>query len=102
MDLFLSGWRDPGKRLRPVNHKRQWFNRAVKRILANPKSSKFNALEITGVTSKHVLGMPYVTVSARSRHIQESMLLLDPGTFESRAEQGSPLPESTLWSDRGK
>ena len=49
--------------------------RAVKRILAKLKSEKFNSLEITRVTSKRFLGVPYASVSARSRHIQESMFL---------------------------
>ena len=49
--------------------------RAVKRILANLKSEKFNSLEITGVASKRFLGVPNASVSARSRHIQESMFL---------------------------
>ena len=49
--------------------------RAVKRILANLKSEKLNSLEITRVASKRFLGVPYVSVSARSRHIQESMFL---------------------------
>jgi hypothetical protein len=49
--------------------------RAVKRILANLKSEKFNSLEITQVASKRILGVPYVSVSACSRHIQESLFL---------------------------
>jgi len=49
--------------------------RAVKRILANLKSEKFNSLEITRVASKRFLGVPYASVSARSRHIQESLFL---------------------------
>jgi hypothetical protein len=49
--------------------------RAVKRILAKLKSEKFNSLEITRVASKRFLGLPYASVSARSRHIQESMFL---------------------------
>jgi hypothetical protein len=49
--------------------------RAVKQILARLKSEKFNSLEITRVTSKRFLGVPYVSVSARSRHIQESLFL---------------------------
>jgi hypothetical protein len=50
--------------------------RAVKRMLARLKSEKFNSLEITRVASKRFLGVPYVSVSARSRHIQESLFLL--------------------------
>ena len=50
--------------------------RAVRRILANLKSEKFNGLEITQVAAKRFLGLPYATVYAQSRHIQESALLL--------------------------
>jgi hypothetical protein len=49
--------------------------RAVKRMLARLKSEKFNSLEITRVASKRFLGVPYVSVSACSRHIQESLFL---------------------------
>ena len=49
--------------------------RAVKRILAKLKSEKFNSLEITQVASKRFLGVPYASVSACSRHVQESMIL---------------------------
>ena len=51
------------------------LRRAVKRILAKLKSEKFNSLEITRVASKRFLGVPYASVSARSRHIQESLVL---------------------------
>src|SRR5712691_10807693 len=50
--------------------------RAVKRILAKLKSEKFNSLEITRVASKRFLGVPYLSVSAHSRHIQENAFLL--------------------------
>src|SRR5437879_6073911 len=50
--------------------------RAVKRILANLKSGKFNSLEITGVASKRFLGLPYASGSAHSRPIQENAFLL--------------------------
>jgi len=49
--------------------------RAIKRILAKLKSEKFNSLEIMRVASKRFLGVPYASVSACSRHIQESMIL---------------------------
>jgi hypothetical protein len=48
---------------------------AIQRMLGNLESEKFNSLEITGVVSKRFLGLPYVTVSARSRHIQDSVFL---------------------------
>ena len=51
------------------------LRRAVERILTNLKSEKFNCLEITQVAAKSFLGLPYVTVSAHPRHIQESVVL---------------------------
>jgi len=51
------------------------LSRAVGQILANLESAEFNSLEIMRVTSeasKRFLGVRYVTVSAQSRHIQES------------------------------
>jgi hypothetical protein len=49
--------------------------RAIERILANREGEKFNSLEIVRVASlasKRYLGIRHVTVSARSRHVQES------------------------------
>ena len=45
---------------------------ALKRILAKAKPQHFNALEVTAIVARHFLGVPYVTVSAHSRHIQHS------------------------------
>ena len=50
-------------------------HRAIKRVLANLKSEKFNSLGITQVAAKRFLGLPYVSVSAHPRHIQESKVL---------------------------
>jgi len=69
--------------------------RAVKRILARLNSGKFNSLEITRVASKRFLGVPYVSVSACSRHIQESLFLfcdkdlreLGPSQIDCRPDQ---------------
>jgi hypothetical protein len=51
-------------------------HRAVKQVLTNLKSEKFNGLEIMQVAAKRFLGLPYATVCAHSRHIQESLFLL--------------------------
>jgi len=61
--------------------------RAVKKILANPRSKKFNALEITRVVSKRFLGVPYASLSARSRHIQDSLFLFQGPTEAERDRQ---------------
>ncbi len=50
--------------------------RAVKRILTNLKSEKFNGLEIMQVQAKRFLGLPYASVCAHSRHLQENAFLL--------------------------
>jgi hypothetical protein len=46
--------------------------RAVKRVITNVEAHKCNCVEITKVAAKSFLGMPYVNVSAHSRHIQKS------------------------------
>ena len=48
---------------------------AIKQVIANMKSKYFNCLEITQVAEKRFLGLPYVSVSAHSRHIQASAVL---------------------------
>jgi len=51
------------------------LSRAVEQILANLELAEFNFMEIIRVASeasKRFLGVRYVTVSAQSRHIQES------------------------------
>jgi hypothetical protein len=80
--------------------------RAVKRILARMTSEKFNSLEITRVASKRFLGVPYVRVSACSRHIQESLFLfrdkdlreLGPSKIDCRPDQsiGAGLLKGTM------
>ncbi len=48
---------------------------ALKRILEKVKQQHFNGLEVTQIVSKRFLGVPYVTVSAHSRHMQQSCYL---------------------------
>jgi hypothetical protein len=45
---------------------------ALKRILKKVKHLDFNCLEVTGIVAKSFCGMPYATVAAHSRHIQQS------------------------------
>jgi hypothetical protein len=52
--------------------------RAMERVLAKAERSKFNCLEITEISAKQFLGLPYVHVSAHSRHIQKSPFLQAP------------------------
>ena len=48
---------------------------ALKRILEKVKQQHFNGLEVTQIVAKRFLGVPYVTVSAHSRHMQQSCYL---------------------------
>lgn len=45
---------------------------ALKRILVKVKPQHFNGLEVTEIVVRRFLGVPYVTVSAHSRHMQQS------------------------------
>jgi hypothetical protein len=49
--------------------------KAIKKVIASMELDGFNCLEIAQVAAKRFLGLPYVTVSAHARHIQESMFL---------------------------
>jgi hypothetical protein len=84
--------------------------RAIERILVNreAEAEKFNSLEIARVgwwASKRFLGIRHVTVSARSRHIQESPFLFRPNAkdfevaapskIELRSDQSIGLSVST-------
>jgi hypothetical protein len=48
---------------------------ALKRIFEKVKPQNFNCLEVTGIGTKHFLGVPYTSVSVHSRHIQQSSQL---------------------------
>lgn len=49
--------------------------RALKQIFAKVRKPDFNCLEVTKIVEKRFLGMPYITVSAHSRHIQQGYLM---------------------------
>src|SRR5258706_4634313 len=51
---------------------------AVGRIIAQTQSQKCNSLEIIRVTSASFLKLPYVSISAHLRHIQQGMVLHQP------------------------
>ena len=48
---------------------------AMRRILGKARPQGFNCLEVTGIVARRFLGMRYGTVSAHSRHIQQSCSL---------------------------
>src|SRR6266436_6663279 len=52
------------------------LRRAVKCVLAKQEGQKFNSLEITKVVSKRFFGIPFISVTAHSRHIQQGIGLV--------------------------
>jgi len=54
--------------------RRKALRSALKRLVANVKSQHCNSIEITRVTSKSFLKVPYVSVCAHPRHLQKGML----------------------------
>lgn len=71
--------------------------RALERVLANAKRDKFNSLEITHVATKSFLGLPYMTIRAHPRHIQESMFLLD----DERLAERNQAKLLAVWIGKG-
>src|SRR5271157_2677601 len=47
------------------------LRRGVKRLLAQTRMQHFNCLEVSHILKKHFLGIPYVSIAAHSRHIQD-------------------------------
>jgi hypothetical protein len=46
---------------------------SFRRILGKMRGHDFNCVEVTGIIAKRFFGIPYTTVSAHSRHIQQSV-----------------------------
>ena len=67
------------------------IHNALRRILAKVEPHHFNGLEVTGIVASHFLGMPYVTVSAHSRHLQQSCCL-------ESSENRQASPDNAEWA----
>jgi len=48
--------------------------RALKQIFVKVRNADFNCLEVTGIIENRFLGVPYITVCAHSRHIQQGSM----------------------------
>lgn len=67
--------------------------RAVKRALARREEQSFNSLEITRVVSKRFLGIPFLSITAHSRHIQKGISLVPAKDFVLRTPITTPDKE---------
>jgi len=65
---------------------------AAGRIIAQTQSRSCNSVEIIRVTSTSFLNLPYVSVSARLRHIQQGMVLHQPVALPAWTISLSPTP----------
>jgi len=128
-EAFLPGWRSvtslDGRQLgRKIEHaKWNYFylanpiktmvlgreglpslRRAVKRVLAKQQNQSFNSLEITRIISKRILGVPYLSISAHFRHIQEGMYLVSAKDFRLRDPSATPSapPATTVFGSSEK
>jgi hypothetical protein len=59
---------------------------AMKRLIADVRAQHCNCIEISQVTQKSFLGVPYLRVTAHARHLQKGML------FSSNAQEHNPAP----------
>ena len=66
------------------------LRRAVQCVLAKHEGQKFNSLEITKVVSKRFLGIPFMSVTAHFRHIQQGISLLDRANDPVRRISAAP------------
>jgi hypothetical protein len=66
---------------------------ALKRILGKVKQQNFNSLQVTEIVARRFLGVPYVTVSAHSRHMQQSCYL-DSTDARQRAQDNAEWARS--------
>jgi hypothetical protein len=67
---------------------------AVKQILAKQGGQKYNLLEIRSIAAKRFLGIPFLSVAANSRHIQESPYLIPGSDVAARIPASRIEPES--------
>ena len=71
------------------------LRRAVKCVLAKQEGQKFNSLELTTVVSRRFLGIPFMSVTAHSRHIQHDICLVPAKDSAPRIPVAPPNKEMT-------
>jgi hypothetical protein len=78
-----------------LGHDEKAVRRAINRILTAPESEQFNAMEIITWKTIRILGLPFVTVTAHARQIQEGATLLQPRWTGRAKPHSSPELSST-------
>jgi hypothetical protein len=69
-------------------------DRALKGLLRQLQSKPFNCVEVARVGVRRLLGLPYVTISAHVRHIQETVTRFNVsrGPAQGRQKSNVALP----------
>ena len=81
------------------------LRKAVQHIQAKPEAERFNSLEITGARSRWFMGIPFVIVTAKFRHLQQGLTLdRQQGLTLDRANdftrKASAAPEAAISEDK--
>jgi len=72
------------------------LRKVVRRLLGKQGGKRFNSLEITNIVSKRFLGIPFTSVMAHFRHIQQEIGLRDPANDSVWKVSSSPNGEGSL------
>ena len=62
------------------------LRRGIKRLLAQTQSQHFNCMELAYIIKKRFLGIPYLSIAAHSRHIQQGSQIQ---SLEQRTRNGT-------------
>jgi hypothetical protein len=73
------------------------LRKAVQRIQAKPEAQKFNSLEITGSRSRWFMGIPFVIVTAKFRHLQQGLALNPANDFTPKSPAA---PEAAMVANK--
>jgi hypothetical protein len=92
-----SGWKlfymaDELKTVVPAWGGQRTLRRGVKRLLSQTRLQHFNCLELTHILKKRFFGIPYVSIAAHSRHIQEGSQIQ---SLEQRGKDAGPASLGT-------
>lgn len=92
-----AGWKlffmaDELRAIVPAWGGQKTLGRGVKRLLARARLQHFNCLEVTQIGRKRFLGIPYLSMAAHSRHIQQGSQIQ---SAEQRAQDGSSGPRQS-------
>ena len=96
-----SGWKlfymaDELKTAVPAWGGQKTLRRGLKRLLSQTRLQHFNCLELTHLLRKRFLGIPYVSIAAHSRHIQQGSQIQSMAQRVQTPEPGAREPQGNF------